>query len=306
MRVKLYRAESMPAAMAQMRAELGADALILTSRRVAGGVELTAALDAPEDMPAPILKQVSPAVVPDEARHAMLVHHRMPASVARKLQAGALAFAVSTVFRFARLDSGAGSRPLMLVGPPGGGKTLTAARLATRLVLAGVTPLVITADGKRAGAVEQLAAFTRLLGLSLVAASQPASLRQALSGRVADAPVVIDAPGLDLFDRAQRAEMMDLAATTNAVMALVLPAGLDPAEAADLATAGMQAGATLLIATRLDLVRRLGGVLAAAEAGLAMAEAGIGPGAADGLVPLTPEFLAARLNRYGPFLEKAA
>jgi flagellar biosynthesis protein FlhF len=306
MRVKLYRAEGMQAAMAQMRAELGADALILTSRRVAGGVELTAALDAPEEMPAPVSEQVSPAVVPDAARHAMLVHHRMPASVARKLQAGALAFAVSTVFRFARLDLGARSRPLMLVGPPGGGKTLTAARLATRLVLAGVTPLVITADGRRAGAVEQLAAFTRLLGLGLVAASQPASLRQALSGRMADAPVVIDAPGLDLFDRAQRAEMMDLAATTNAVMALVLPAGLDPAESADLATAGMQAGATLLIATRLDLVRRLGGVLAAAEAGLAMAEAGVGPGAADGLVPLTPEFLAARLNRYATSLEKAA
>ena len=121
MRVKLYRAEGMQAAMAQMRADLGADALILTSRRVAGGVELTAALDAPEEMPAPVLEQVSPAVVPDAARHAMLVHHRMPASVARKLQAGALPFAVSTVFRFARLDLGVGSRPLMLVGLPGGG-----------------------------------------------------------------------------------------------------------------------------------------------------------------------------------------
>src|ERR1700730_16266026 len=186
MRVKLYRAEGMQAAMAQMRADLGADALILTSRRVAGGVELTAALDAPEEMPAPVLEQVSPAVVPDAARHAILVHHRMPASVARKLQAGALPFAVSTVFPIAPLELGAVA-----------------------------VPLVVTVHGRGAGAVEQLAAFTRLLGLGLVAASQPASLRQALSGRVADAPVVIDAPGLDLFDRAQRAEIMDLAATTN-------------------------------------------------------------------------------------------
>jgi flagellar biosynthesis protein FlhF len=236
----------------------------------------------------------------------MLVHHRMPATVAHKLQAGALAFAISTVFRFSGLELSGQARPVLLVGPPGGGKTLTAARLATRLVLAGVSPLVITADGRRAGAVEQLAAFTRLLGLSLVAASQPASLRQALAGRVPDAPVIIDAPGLDLFDRGQRAEMMDLAATTNAVMALVLPGGLDPAEAADLAAAAKRAGASLLVATRLDLVRRLGGVLAAADTGLAMAEAGVGPGAADGLVPLTPEFLAARLNRYGSSLEQAA
>ncbi len=56
------------------------------------------------------------------------------------------------------------------------------------------------------------------------------------------------------------------------------------------------AGAGLLVATRLDLARRLGGVLAAADAGLAIAEAGIGPGAADGLVPLTPELLARRLQ----------
>ena len=76
---------------------------------------------------------------------------------------------------------------------------------------------------------------------------------------------------------------------------LVLPAGLDPAEAADLARAFAAAGANLLVATRLDLAHRLGGVLAAASAGLALTEAGIGPGAADGLLPITPEWLAARL-----------
>ena len=43
MRLKLYRAPTVAAAMAQVREELGADALILATRRVAGGVELTAA-----------------------------------------------------------------------------------------------------------------------------------------------------------------------------------------------------------------------------------------------------------------------
>ena len=41
------------------------------------------------------------------------------------------------------------------------------------------------------------------------------------------------------------------------------------------------------VATRLDMVHRLGSTLAVAEsAGLAFTEAGIGPGIADGLVPL--------------------
>ena len=78
-------------------------------------------------------------------------------------------------------------------------------------------------------------------------------------------------------------------------MALVLPAGLDPGEAADLACAYATAGARLLVVTRLDLARRLGGVLAAAAAGLVLTEAGIGPGAVDGMLPITPEWLAARL-----------
>ena len=54
-------------------------------------------------------------------------------------------------------------------------------------------------------------------------------------------------------------ELTALAATARAAMVLVLPAGLDPAEAADQAQAYVAAGARLLVATRLDLARRLGG-----------------------------------------------
>ena len=84
------------------------------------------------------------------------------------------------------------------------------------------------------------------------------------------------------------------------LVVLVLPGGLDPAEAADLGLAYAAHHAEFLVATRLDVSRRLGGVLAAAAAAqLPLAEAGIGPGAADGLVPLTPDFLAARLLQTG-------
>ena len=107
--------------------------------------------------------------------------------------------------------------------------------------------------------------------------------------------MLVDTPGCDPFDPAQMEELTALAATAGAAMVLVLPAGLDPAEAADQAQAYAAAGARLLVATRLDLARRLGGILAAAGSGLALTEAGIGPGAADGLLPITPAWLAARL-----------
>jgi flagellar biosynthesis protein FlhF len=284
MRLKLYRAPAMAQAMARVRAELGEDAIILATRRVGDGVEVTAALE-PEDLPPPL----APA---DPDRLAALDFHGVPAALHAALRQGELETALAKAIPFGSLPI---DEPLLLVGPPGAGKTLTVARLATRLVMSGVLPLVITADGKRAGATEQLAAFTKLLGISLIVACHPVTLGRALTRRQNAEPVMVDTPGCDAFDPAQMEELAALAATANAAMVLVLPAGLDPAEATDQARAYAAAGARLLVATRLDQARRLGGILAAASVGLALTEAGIGPGAADGLLPITPAWLAARL-----------
>ncbi|MDE2198575.1 MAG: hypothetical protein KGJ41_06105 [Rhodospirillales bacterium] len=289
MRLKLYRAATVQEAMAQIRGELGPDALIMQTRRLAGGVEIAAALEGVEAVAPP------PADLAESLRS-----HGVGGRIADGLCRGALPFALTAMFRFARLDFASGAAPLLLVGPPGGGKTLTAARLATRLVLEGAPPLVITADGRRAGAVEQLSAFTRLLGLALLSASTPAALARAIAQRQHGQPVLIDAPGLDAIDPAQLREIAALAEAGEARPAVVLPAGLDPHEAADQAAAHLAAGASFLIATKLDISRRLGGILAAADAGLALAEAGIGPGAADGLTPLTAALLARRLQRRVP------
>jgi flagellar biosynthesis protein FlhF len=354
-------------AMALVREELGAEALILGSRRIAGEVEITVAMEPPDQPPPPALvpagpPETSPApslewessaeaqesttpgsetdastanaadaapsavtiagmhafadivigivrntdpdigakgatgISIDRERGALLKFHAVPAELHGPLMSGPLDAALAATLPFGALALAPGERPILIVGPPGAGKTLTAARLATRLLMAGVTPTVITADGRRAGATEQLAAFTRLLGVNLTVASHPVTLGRALARRQAGAPVLIDSPGTDPFDPAQIAEMRALAAAAGATIALVLPAGLDPAEAADLAFAYAETGATLLIGTRLDIARRLGGLLAAAAAArLPLAEAGIGPGAADGLIPLTPSELATRL-----------
>lgn len=288
MRLKLYRAPTMAEAMTRVRAELGSEALILGTRRCGEGIEVTAALE-PND-PSP----------PDPVRAETLLFHAVPQPLRDTLAGGPLEAALLAALPFGTLELTQGAPPLLLTGPPGAGKTLTAARLATRMVMGGTTPLVITSDGRRAGATEQLAAFTRLLGIGLTVAAHPVTLSRALARRADGAPVLIDAFGCDPFDPAQSDELRALTAAAGATVALVMPAGLDPGEAADMALAYADAGATLLIVTRLDLTRRLGGPLAAAAAGhLPFTEAGIGPGAADGLVPLTPAFLAERLMRAG-------
>ena len=285
MRLKHYRAASVSEAMAQMRAELGAEALILNTRRWYDGVELTAALE-PEGSAAP----------PERGHVEALTYHAVPDRLRGQLAFGNLTALLGRALAFGTLPLHA--KPLLLAGPPGAGKTLTLVRLATRLTLAGQRPMVITTDDAKAGANEQLLAFTRLLDLPLTEACDPLTLSRAV--RREGTAVLIDTQGTDPFDSAQSDRLRALAAAAGASVALVLPAGLDPNEAADLARAYADAGATCLVATRLDIARRLGGIVAAADAGrLPLTEAGIGPGAADGLVPFTAAFLAERLLQTG-------
>src|ERR1700739_3898433 len=103
MRLKLFRAPGMQAAMAQLRAELGADALILGTRRVAGGVEITAALEPAEPAPPP----------PDPARLAALHFHAVPAGLHPALQSGALDAALTAALAFDRLPLQPDSAPLL-------------------------------------------------------------------------------------------------------------------------------------------------------------------------------------------------
>ena len=296
MRLKLYRAASVAGAMAQVRAELGPEALILSTRRVADGVELTAAIEPEDEVPALLAPQ--PRVD--------LSYHGIPEPVAARLSGcdspSDLAQALSRVLRFADLPvctpNQPFQRPMLLAGQPGAGKTLAIARLATRFVLSGIKPTVITADGRRAGAAEELAAYTRLLGLNLLVASTPATLTRALASLADQAPmpVLIDTSGINPFAAEELAALAALAQAADAVPVLVMQAGLHPEEAAEQARAMAPLGARHLLPTRLDMARRLGSIVAAAAAAdLALTEAGVGPGATNALVPLTPAFLAERL-----------
>ncbi len=144
MRVRSFRAPKMAEAMAALRAELGDEAIILGTRRSGGGVEITAALEPEEPVIIPPAA-VAPAIT------GPLCFHNAPAPLAERLQGRPLDAALGEVFTFAPLPAGR-TRPLLLAGPPGAGKTLTCAKLAVRHVMGGTTPLVVTTDGKRAGA----------------------------------------------------------------------------------------------------------------------------------------------------------
>ncbi len=295
MRLRVFHARTATLALSAVRDALGEEAVVLSTRRVGGGVEVTAALDLAEPEligPGPSMEDVPPE----------LVRHNLAPGLCASFAGTDLTQALAGRLHFMPLPE---DRPILLVGPPGAGKTLTCAKLTVRAKMSGQTPIVVTADGARAGAVEQLAAFTRLLRLTLAVAAAPGALEKALSAREPGQPAFIDGFGCNPFNEAQAERLHRLIRASDATPVLVLPAGLDAEESAEIGRAFHLLGARHLLPTRLDMTRRLGGVLSAACVGLALTEAGIGPQVVHGLQELSPAWLAQRLAA-GPQREIAS
>ncbi|MDD2876812.1 MAG: GTP-binding protein [Acidiphilium sp.] len=278
MRVKLIRAASMRLALAEAHRLMGPEALILESRKVGGDVEISVAADPEETLDH------------REQWRDALAFHNVPTQLAARWTNKTPEAAVSDSFRFGRVDF---TRPLLLVGPPGAGKTMATVKLATRLVLDGIRPTVINADQNRAGASAQLSALCRILRADFIDTAAKVTTRRR---RVRRGPTLIDLPGMDPFDDKEMATLRTMIESVSGVAALVLPAGLDAHDSAEIAQRFHAAGASMLIPTRLDMTRRLGGMIAAADAApLVFSHAGTSGRVTDGLEPITPQFLTRRL-----------
>jgi flagellar biosynthesis protein FlhF len=186
----------------------------------------------------------------------------------------------------------------MLVGPPGAGKTTTAAKLAARFALKGTPVSVVSLDTVRAAGIDQLDAFTRLLGLELRAASSPAELKAVRAGCLAGYPILIDTAGVNPFDEAEVRDLRAFCDAVDAEVVLVMAAGVDPFEARESADACRPLAPARLVTTRIDAARRLGGMLAAAAvADIGFAEVGHAPRIADGISPINPVSMARLIVR---------
>ncbi len=194
------------------------------------------------------------------------------------------------------------TKPIIFVGPPGVGKTLMVAKFATKCVMNGQTVSVITADTQRAGGAEQLSAFTKILNTPLKRVKTAADLARAVSEQRGTDYVFIDTAGTLPYDTDDVRDLARLLASIDGEPVLALPAGMDSTESGEISRIFATLGVRRMVATRLDVGRRLGGVLAAAhQGGLAFAETSFSPQVADGIAPLTPrrltEFLLPKHKR---------
>ena len=331
MQLRTFTAPTLAQALASVQAELGPDAYVLaTDEPEAGPARVVAALPDPAAPATPIgaeparpqLRVDAEAPSPAEIRPAtpierpsrigdrpqpkslaqIFARHGVPHAVADHLLRGSvtggplsmrLQAALAAAFEFAPLLPHAVVGPVLLAGPPGGGKTVTAAKIGAAARCAGRDVHFITTDTWRAAGAEQLRRYADALHVPCDEAGSSSALCQTLALAETGALVVVDTPGLDLLDAHDRQALLEWSDAIGNAPVLVLPGGLDAEEATEIARAFAGLGGGRMIATRLDGTRRLGSLLAAAHAGtLGLAAAGVSPRIADGLVALDADMLA--------------
>jgi len=324
MRIKSFFANTIEEAIRQARHELGPEALLVNSKRVAeeaqhlGAYEVVVCSDTPGGMPETGEHQregraVSPLPVDKLSRDVSELKQQIEklaltlarsgsgmASIAfdadlsraftvltdaefdtelaydvvSKLSSPAACSPVSPetlrteLAKLTNVDSqlgcsGAASRVVALVGPPGSGKTSALVKLAVEYGLTARKPVqVLSTDTYRIGAADELRSYAAILGIGFQVVETPAALAQAIENSRHKDLVLIDTPGLSRNEMEISEDWARvLAAHPSIDTHLVLPASM---RTADLKRVAGQYGIfrpRKLLFTRLDETETLGPIL---------------------------------------------
>ncbi len=323
MRLKTFHAATMQEVMDEVRNGLGPDAIIVQIDEGGHGVRVTAAIEG-NATPAPPNSAPTPNQTPVEfeVSHpipkakefdsadvaAVLNHHALPFETADHFKTAiaaidasslseAFSVALDTVVRFNPLTDTA-TRPIMLVGPPGVGKTITTAKLTADALLHGKDVHLITTDTVKAGGVQQLDHFAQLMKQTVSTAETHGELAAVMRAHPTTADLtLIDTAGTNPFDINELKLLLQFIQAVDAEPVLVMPAGLDPLDAQEIAGVFARMGCGRFIATRLDAARRYAGLIMAARPGyLSLAGISRSPFIAEGLEPATPANFAKLLT----------
>src|SRR5258705_6236211 len=148
------------------------------------------------------------------------------------------------------------SSGVILVGPPGAGKTAVAAKLAAQCRLAGTHVVLAATDTQTAGQLARLESFAACLDVPLVIASTPEILsEEAHEAGCAEAFLIADCAGCDPRGPLPP-ELVRFLAVGQLQIAGVVSAACDAEEAAEFAVELARLVPVKLIVTGLNLARR--------------------------------------------------
>jgi flagellar biosynthesis protein FlhF len=250
--LKTYRGQSVRDLLAEAKRELGPDALVLSTRLVAEPgwrgwfgarvVEVVAAAEREVSEARPSEQPSRHMEAPDDEIVALLaatgLDRRVAIEVADAIPAFGRRGARGDLLRktlgerlvplAAEAD---GPRPVeVFVGPPGVGKTTTIAKIAAQArARRGARLTLVSADGYRVGAIEQLRLYADIVGAPFKVARSAADLESAIAS--ARGTVLVDTAGRSPNDGVAQDLFAMLRARQDVRTHLVLPATTSPRDA---------------------------------------------------------------------------
>lgn len=310
MRLKIYTGRTIKAAMEKVRDDLGEDAIIINvDENAPGGVRISAAYEDPIIASETLVEDTPEAPAPVAAHYSAdalaktLRFHGVPTALQKKVEEAAaangadeldhgLAAGLEGLLNFSGLARNP-SRPIMLVGPPGAGKTLTIAKMAAQAAIMGKSVKLYSTDLIRSAGVAQLEMLCDKLDLMVTTADSPQELRFLVRQDTAADVSLIDTTGVNAYSLEDAERIARFAAQSGAEPVFVLPAGIDALEAAEQAHVFGSLGVKRMLVTRLDGARRFAGVITALYKGrMSLAGLSSSPYLADGLIDATALNLA--------------
>ncbi|HJL19601.1 MAG TPA: hypothetical protein RMH99_28315 [Sandaracinaceae bacterium LLY-WYZ-13_1] len=307
-----YTAPRLESALARVKRELGADAVILSSRRLGldRGFEVRAVAAehasgwrepaAPTSAAArPLLTRLLIRNGLDEHLAGLLAAAAPGEPRTLRQASEALAESLRAHVGFERPDLSAARKVLAFVGPTGVGKTTTLAKVAAETALVQRRAVgIVTLDSYRVGATAQIEQLADLIGVPLVAAHDADGFSRALR-RLADAEVIfVDTAGRAPRDSAALAALAEtLHCTEDEVeVTLCLHAASRPLELEDAAKRHAVLLPRTLTITKVDEALQHDAIVAAHVAsGLPLAWFTTGQRVPEDVEVATPERLAAAL-----------
>lgn len=282
---RTYKARDMGDALARIKRELGADAVILSSREVrersshglALSVEVTAAPFGNLDRHAADRLSQSTADARAGSLERRFLDAGVPMNAARTLSMrvrrelregkGTLVDALTAALRSEVAFAGS-ARPRVqaLVGPTGVGKTTTLAKLAAiAALIEGRTVALVCLDQYRVGASDQLSRYADLIGIQMECATDAKSFDRALRRLAGADLVLVDTSGRSPRDTAGIALTAETlrSASEQVEVHLCVPAAMRESELVGTIECQSVASPSRLIVTKLDEASFSGGVLAA-------------------------------------------
>ena len=315
MKIKHFTAPTMTEAMSKIRAELGDEAIIVSSETKDGSVQVTAAIESTQEIDFNSEEQleISPSlqVYDDIKIRESLEYHDILTDVAGQILAVArqaynkdsylgnhqlLSQALKQMYHFTSLLN-ENQKNKIFMGMPGCGKSTAIAKLATKAKLEKKRTAILSADNVRAGANSQLEAFAKILELDFYICKNARELfNQVQKGKDQYDLQLIDMPGINPYVSTEVEMIEDLIEGIKATKILVADAGRNTLESIETAEIFSQLGAEMILPTHLDMTRRIGSIISSAYCNqLSFCAGSVSSNIAKGLAKITPEALAKLL-----------